>query len=330
MKRKLLISISVTTALALAIFTLARIVVPTQAQSSDRATSSKPEKPEKVPFEFNGGKWGSYEEFLENGRCATPKISDEKAAEIEEQVKVFKENQRRAFGFESNVTGGAINVYFHVIRSGTGTTQGNVTNTQIANQIAVLNAAYAPWGWSFTLAGTTRTTNSTWFNAGDTSNAIRNMKASLHQGTATDLNIYSMNPGGGGVLGWATFPSDYSRQPDQDGVVILFSSMPGGNAAPYNLGDTATHEIGHWMGLYHTFQGGCVKRATGGDLVSDTPAERSPAYGCQLGRDTCTNIAGNDPIENYMDYTDDSCMTKFTSGQDARMDTQFTTFRFGQ
>lgn len=232
--------------------------------------------------------------------------------------------------FTKFATGGTINVYVHVIRTSSGT--GGPTQTQMNNQISVLNAAYAPTGWQFNVVGTTNTNNSTWYTAGYGSSAESQMKNALRQGSADDLNIYYNNMGGG-LLGWATFPSSYNSQPKMDGVVVLFSSLPGGSAAPYNLGDTGTHEVGHWMGLYHTFQGGCARNATsGGDAVADTPAERSPAYGCPVGRNTCTGsrFPGNDPITNFMDYTDDSCMNTFSMGQDTRMDAQWTSYRQGK
>ena len=228
----------------------------------------------------------------------------------------------------ANVTGGTIDVYFHVINRGSGISNGDVSSSMINQQISVLNDAFASTGWSFNLVATDRTTNTTWYNNcyGSAESAMKN---ALRQGTADDLNLYSCNPGGG-ILGFATFPSSYASQPKLDGVVVLYSSLPGGTAAPYNEGDTATHEVGHWMGLYHTFQGGCARSATGGDQVSDTPAEKSPAYGCPNGRDSCRNLAGLDPIENFMDYSDDFCMFEFTAGQDARMDAMFTTYRFGK
>ncbi len=252
--------------------------------------------------------------------CAT----DHDPVKIAAAEKDFK-SRLAELGNRPNVAGGAINVYFHVINKGTGIANGDVTTTMINNQMSVLNNAFSSWGWTFNLVLTDRTTNATWYNGcyGSSETAMKN---ALHRGTADDLNLYTCNPSGG-ILGYATFPSSYSSAPTKDGVVILYSSLPGGSAAPYNLGDTGTHEVGHWMGLYHTFQGGCNGS---GDYVSDTAAEKSAAFGCPAGQDSCRTKAGLDPIENFMDYTDDSCMNRFSAGQDARMDSQFTSYRYNR
>lgn len=258
-------------------------------------------------------------------RCMTVEPNAVEKEAIERKLKA--QADKRAAGLDvAQVTGGTINVYFHVINKGTGIANGNIPDSQIADQIAVLNAANAFAGWSFNLVGVTRTTNTTWYTMSPGSAAETSAKNALRQGSADDLNIYSANPGGG-LLGWATFPSSYQSSPKDDGVVILYSSVPGGSASPYNLGDTATHEVGHWMGLYHTFQGGCTKN---NDYVADTAPEKSPAYGCPVNRDSCPRKSGLDPITNFMDYSDDACMNNFTTGQDTRMDSLFTSYRFGK
>jgi len=220
-----------------------------------------------------------------------------------------------------------LNVYWHVIYASTALSGGYVPDSQIASQITVLNQDYAGSGIQWKLASTTRTANAAWFSSvGPDSSSQTTMKNQLRQGGAADLNVYTVgfaSGSGAGLLGYSTFPSSYSGSPKDDGVVMLYSSVPGGSATNYNLGRTLTHEAGHWVGLYHTFQGGC---ASPGDSVSDTPPEASPAYECPTSRDTCSG-GGVDPIHNYMDYTYDSCMNQFTAGQIARLQSQMSTYR---
>jgi len=222
--------------------------------------------------------------------------------------------------------GATIGVYAHTITDSKG--NGAQTRADIDAQIQVLNDAYAPGNWNFVLKDWDTTANDSWYTMSPGKPAETQCKEALRQGGAGDLNLYAANIGGG-LLGWATFPKDYTSAPLMDGVVVLTSSFPGGSAKDYNEGDTGTHEVGHWMGLYHTFQGGC-REFMGGDGVEDTPAEKEANYGCPGTVDSCPDEPGNDPTTNFMDYVYDACMTEFTPGQFARITEEFTAYRYGK
>ncbi|HKG12083.1 MAG TPA: zinc metalloprotease [Pyrinomonadaceae bacterium] len=260
--------------------------------------------------------------------CGTKQIDETIAAQYESSLKNF--NSRRGPGQIRKSGSVTVGVYFHVVNKGAGVANGDVPLKWLRDQIDVLNAAYAGADpaatatsantpFRFALVGVDRTTNAAWFDAAIDSPEERAMKTALHVGGANTLNFY-VNNAGGNLLGWATFPFWYEGDPLMDGVVVLYASLPGGECCgtrTYDLGDTGTHEVGHWLGLFHTFQGGCA--ANYNDFVADTAAERKPAFGCPYGLDSCPG-AGVDPIENFMDYSEDSCMYQFTSGQSARME----------
>ena len=217
-------------------------------------------------------------------------------------------------------------VWFHVLRHDTTVEGGNLPLSRIRAQIRVLNDSFsgatggADTGFRFELKGVTRTTASGWFHVNGVG-TDRQMKTALRRGGAETLNIYSAKLGAN-LLGYAYYASNYAEVGVLDGVVVHYQSLPGGSFELYSAGDTATHEVGHWLDLLHTFEGGCE----GGDFVEDTAPEASPAFRCPTGRDTCTQ-PGVDPITNFMDYTQDSCMFEFTRGQAVRMQQAWSAFR---
>ncbi len=220
------------------------------------------------------------------------------------------------------------------------TTSENISDGQVQSQITVLNEDYnntnadrtnvpaafqpvdASIGIRFVLDHIVRkkTTKKSW----GTNDAVK--KTSLGGVDPTDpihdLNMWSCNLGQS-LLGYAQFPGGNSAT---DGVVILYSAFgsrakfPGGTyTTSYDLGRTATHEVGHWLNLRHIWgddNGAC----TGSDLVDDTPNQGGENYGCPtFPHVSCTNSPNNgDMFMNYMDYTDDRCMFMFTSGQKQR------------
>lgn len=204
-----------------------------------------------------------------------------------------------------------------------------VPMSEVREQVRVLDRAFAgdyggfDTGFRFKLASVDWTVNTDWYYAGPGDKAEREMKQALHQGGPDALNMYLTTAGI--YLGWSYFPKIVKTgQSYLDGIVVDWKSLPQMGFYPaFDLGFTAVHEAGHWLNLYHTFQGGCKGQ---GDRVDDTPPEATPTFGCPVDKDTCT-APGSDPIHNFMDYSDDPCYTQFTQGQAVRMQDAWSFWR---
>jgi hypothetical protein len=218
----------------------------------------------------------------------------------------------------------SIPVSFHVLYKTDGT--GNIPDSDLQVQIDVLNSGFntddVNFKVSFYLASISRTQNDSWFQLpaiGPVSSMIQN---ALTLDPAHVLNVY-IGDVAAPNYGWSTFPWEYSESSKNHGIMLDYMVLPNGLFTEFNLGEALVHEVGHYFGLKHTFQDGCVSSGTGGDNVADTPAHIVPTLGVcpAFGTDTCPLVSGFDPNDNQMNYTSDLCRVGFTQGQIDRMTT---------
>jgi len=211
-----------------------------------------------------------------------------------------------------------ISIYFHVIYRSDGV--GYISDDRIAEQIQVLNEDFGAIpgtlgdnGYNthiqFELAGITRTMNNEWFDSDDEDS----YKAVLNTDPSRYLNVYTSSAGG--YLGYAYFPQGSAGR-WWDGIVMLHGAVGGRDNGfyQYNQGRSLVHEVGHYLGLYHTFgdyRGSCENSYSGGDLIMDTLAEGEIHFDC-VQKSSC---GSDDPIYNYMSYTDDLCVREFSREQ---------------
>jgi hypothetical protein len=202
----------------------------------------------------------------------------------------------------------------------------------VNRQVEIIQNLYKPAGITFrhTDDMTDWKVNSSW--AGDSSD-FDEMKIALHKGDYKTVNLYIRNitderNGGSCSHPWKDRRDipDKAKRLAQDGCVIATFSLEGSNHTYMNQGKTAVHEIGHWFGLWHTFEDGGIRDGPNppdpcrfsnpDDNVTDTPKMRRTGIGlCVESQDSCTGDNLTDPIHNYMSYSSDACLDRFSPGQ---------------
>jgi hypothetical protein len=299
---------------------LPALVVIAGEQDKKEPTDPKSSPEKKTPFKVGNVEYQSQQHFVVTGRrCGTRPVATAQRLAIHARTTAFLEANRNLFAANAVVT---VPVHFHVIHDGP---TGKVAEARLGKQLEVLNEAYKDTGFKFVKHDVSFTDNAEWFRMELGSAEEVAAKKALKNDPKRVLNFYTAEPPGG-VLGWARFPWELIINEDIDGLVIMHTSLPGGDA-PYDQGKTAVHEAGHWLGLYHTFGENPADPCDDTDQVSDTPAHHVNYGSPPATTDTCPNKPGNDPVHNYMNYVDDAWMTEFTKGQVERFQAQVAQYR---
>ncbi|KAK2596796.1 hypothetical protein QQS21_006125 [Conoideocrella luteorostrata] len=202
-----------------------------------------------------------------------------------------------------------------------------ISDDDFKNQISLLNKHYNPASISFKLLGLNRTVNKDW-----SSNLQHDtMMTQLHKGNESALNLYYVHTvdEAGDYSGLCHYPDSVGGTTGVSfklgGCVVEYSNVPR-KAIVHNFrGFTTIHEVGHWFGLPHTFEGDSCSGP--GDGIADTPAQANATVGCPARRDSCPDQLGDDPIHNFMDHSDEECQTEFTPGQFKVMHDMWTKYR---